>query len=139
MKLKIVTPEGPIYESAEVISVTIPTEVGTISVYDEHEPLMSLMVPGELNIEKADHTVDMVVSSGMLEIKRDSEVNMMVETAERVEEVDLQRAQEAHQRAEEYIEQQSDIDDVEFARLQAKLQKELARIDVATRYRRSRS
>lgn len=136
IKLKIVTPDGSIYEDAEVIAVTLPTAAGVITVMDDHETLLSVISPGEIIIKKSDHEVELVVSSGVIQIKPESEVNLMVETAERVEEIDVERAEEARKRAEEYLAQKEDIADVEFARIQAKIQKELARIDLGMRYRK---
>lgn len=138
LQLKVVTPEGEIYASTEVTGITMPTQAGVISVYDDHEPLISLLQPGELAIEKADHTSLLVISSGVVEIRPGSIVNLLVETAERAEEIDLERAEAARARAEAYLESKHDIEEEEFARIQAKLQKELARIDVAARFRKRR-
>lgn len=139
LNLQIITPEGSVYESDEVTSITVPTSAGVLGIYEGHESLMSVLAPGELNIEKDDHKVDMVISSGVMKIQQPGDtVCLLVETAENVADIDLERAEAARQRAEQYLSQtQDDIDDEEFARIQSQLLKELARIDAASRYRRN--
>lgn len=139
MHLKVVTPEGSIYESTEVSGITLPTAAGVITVYEGHEQLISLLVPGELEVEKDGKVVNsFAISSGVIEVRDGSTINLMVETAERVEDIDIERAEEARARAEAYLAEKHDIEEEEFARIQAKLQKELARLDVAAKYRKRR-
>ena len=134
--IKIVTPEGVIYEDKQIESITLPTTAGVITVKDDHVPVVSVITSGEINVEKDGHTVDLAVSKGILEIKRDSMIYILADTAERAEDIDLERAEVARKRAEEYINSQESIADVEFARLQAKIEKELARLSVGRKYKR---
>ena len=132
---KIVTPEGIVYEDS-IDKVTIPTQQGAITVYPEHAPLVSVLRPGPLTIHKGKDTVDLAVSGGFLEIRRSSEVYVLADTAERAEHIDISRAEEAHRRAQELLKQQKDVDDVQFARIQASIEKELNRISVGNKYRK---
>lgn len=136
LHLKIVTPAGVVYEDMEVDSITLPTKAGIITIKDDHVPLVTVVTNGEINVTKEGSTIDLAVSKGVLEIKRDSVINILADTAERAEEIDIERAQEARKRAEEYMKSKDAIADVEFAMLQAKIEKELARINLARRYRR---
>jgi F-type H+-transporting ATPase subunit epsilon len=139
INLKIVTPAGVVYENNEVKSITVPTVAGIITIYANHMDLLSLLTPGEINIEKGDHVVDLAVSAGVIQIMQPNTVKIMAETAERAEEIDTERAEAARKRAEEYLRSQENIADVEFAALQSKIQKELARIDLGRRYRQRRN
>lgn len=136
IKLKIVSPEGEDYYSEEVVSITAPTTSGIITVYEDHMPLLTVLEAGELNVEKEDNTVDLSISHGVMQVVRPNEVNVLVESSETADEIDLERALEAKKRAEEYLSKKEHMEGVEFALMQAKLEKELARINLANKVRR---
>lgn len=135
MEFKVVTPHGVVYEDT-IQKVTIPTQAGEITVLESHAPLVSMVVPGEMNIHKEDHVVNLAVSGGIVEIRRTGEVYIMADSAERSEDIDLDRATQARERAEALMAKQDSLADMDFARLQAKISKETARISVANKYRR---
>ena len=132
---KVVTPDGITYED-EIEKVTIPTGAGQITILEGHAPLVSTLQPGILYIHKDRNVVQLAVSTGILEIRPDSEVYLMADTSERAEDIDLDRAQEARDRAEELMRQQEAMADVDFARLQAVIDREIARISVGNTYRK---
>ena len=134
---KIVTPEGVVYES-DIDKVTIPTEVGQITVLPNHTPIVSVLKAGELIVHKDATVYGLAVSGGVLEIRPTGEVYIMADTAERAEHIDIERAEAARVRAEELLKQEQFMADVDFARLQAVIEKELARLDVARKYRNIR-
>ena len=135
---RIVTPEGVTYES-EIRQVTLPTEAGEITVLANHTPLVSILKPGELVIKKEDdqgkHEIALAISSGVIEVRPHSEVVILSDTAERAENIDLERAEQARQRAEKMIAEKNFENDIEYARVQALLDRNLARIKVAKRRR----
>ena len=133
---KIVTPERVVYEDT-ITKVTIPTTEGEITVLPEHAPLVTMLSAGEMQVHKeSGDMVELAIAGGVLEIRPDSEVYVMADTAERGEDIDLQRAQKAKERAEELLKEINDVADVDYARLQAVIERELARISVGNRYRR---
>ena len=135
MKFKIVTPDGVIYED-EIESVSLPTQNGEITVLPHHIPLISVIKIGEIRIVKDGHEVGVAVSSGVLEVREQSEVIVIADTAERAEHIDLERAEAARKRAQELMLQEKFEDDVQFAALQAQMEKELTRIKVGNKYRK---
>lgn len=135
MNFKIVTPDGVIYEDA-VESVSLPTLNGEITVLPHHIPLISVIKIGEIRIVKDAHEVGVAVSSGVLEVRENSEVIVIADTAERAEHIDLERAEAARKRAQELMLQEKFEDDVQFAALQAQMEKELTRIKVGNKYRK---
>ncbi len=135
MNFKIVTPDGVIYEDA-VESVSLPTLNGEITVLPHHIPLISVIKIGEIRIVKDAHEVGVAVSSGVLEVRENSEVIVIADTAERAEHIDLERAEAARKRAQELMQQEKFEDDVQFAALQAQMEKELTRIKVGNKYRK---
>src|SRR4030043_2270249 len=99
IKFKIVTPERTVYEE-EIDQVTLPTADGEITVLPNHIPLISILVPGELDVRKEGKEIAMAVSGGMIEVRK-NEMTILADTAERAEEIDLQRAEEARKKAEQ--------------------------------------
>lgn len=132
---KVVTPDGVTYED-EIEKVTIPTGAGQITVLEGHAPLVSTLKPGIVFVHKDKNVVELAISTGILEIRPDSEVYLMADTSERAEDIDIERAQQARDRAEELMRQQENAADVDFARLQAVIDKEMARITVGKKWRK---
>lgn len=134
MKFKIVTPDGVIYED-EIESVSLPTLSGEITILPHHIPLISVIKAGEIRIAKDNHEIGIAVSSGVIEVRESNDVVVIADTAERAEHIDIERAEQARQRAEELMKQEKFADDRQFATLQAQMEKELARIRVGKKYR----
>lgn len=135
MLLKIVTPDGITYEDT-IEQVSVPTQSGEITVLPRHIPLVSVLKAGELRVVKAGEEIILAVSTGVLEVRPSSEIYILADTAERAEYIDIERAEAARKRAEELMAQKQSLEDVEFARLQAKMEKELARLRVGKKYRK---
>lgn len=135
MTFKIVTPDGIIYQN-DIEKVTIPTGAGQITVLEGHAPLVSTLKPGIVYVHKSDMVSELSISSGILEIRPDGEIYLLADTAERAEHIDIDRAEKARERAEELMKKQESISDVDFARLQAVIDRELARITVGKKYRK---
>ena len=73
------------------------------------------------------------ISGGFIEF-HGNELVILADTAERAEEIDLKRAEEARQKAEELKNQRVSMDENEYARVAAAIQKESARIRVARKH-----
>ena len=134
MQLKIVTPDGVVYEDS-VDEVVLPTTTGQIGVLPNHTAMVSRLTAGEIEVKKKGESVGIAVSTGFLEIRPGNEIYIVADTAERAEHIDLERAEAAHRRAEELLRQEHNIEDIEFAKVQAQIEKEFARLGVAKKYR----
>ncbi len=135
IQFEIVTPERVVLER-EITQVTVPTTSGEITVLADHIPLVSVLKPGVLEIKTAEGKMEiMSVSGGFLEVMRDKIV-VLADTAERAEELDEKRIEEARARAEERKKEVSDVDEVQFANIAAQLDKELARLKALNKWRR---
>jgi F-type H+-transporting ATPase subunit epsilon len=132
---KIVKPEGVVYEDM-IEKVTIPTLAGEITILEEHSPLVSVLATGVITIKKKDFEVNLAVSGGILEIRQNSKVYVMADSAERAEEIDLERAEQARLRAEKLLQEKNKLEDVDFAKLQAIIEREMNRIHVGKKYRK---
>lgn len=132
IQFKIVTPERTVYES-EIDQVTLPTQEGEITVLPEHIPLISVLAPGELVARKNGEEIAMAVSGGMIEVRK-NEITILADTAERAEEIDVKRAEEARERAEKLKDEKIRMDDTEYAAVAALMERNLARIKVARKH-----
>lgn len=135
INFKIVTPEGIVYQN-NIYKVSIPTAAGEITVLPGHIPLVSILSAGELKItdESGEHPI--AVAGGAVEVRPENEVIILADNAERAEEIDISRAEEAKKRAEEQMKQIQNVEDVDFAKLQAVMERELNRIRVGKKYRK---
>lgn len=138
LKLKIATPEKVIYEN-EILQVSIPTMDGEITVLPNHVPLVSVLKAGEMRIVDKDGEQVMAVSGGFLEVRGQNEIVILADNAERATEIDIERAEQARLRAEELMKQTKSVEDVDFAKLQAMIDREMNRIRVGKKYKKIKS
>lgn len=129
---KIVTPERTVYES-DVDQATLPVSDGQVTILPDHRSYIASLKAGELVIKENEKEIDMAVSGGFIEFDKNNLV-VLADTAERAEEIDLKRAEEARKRAEE-VKKEKIVDEAEFARVAAAIEKETARIRLAKKHR----
>ena len=135
MNFKIVTPEKIVYQN-EILQVSIPTMSGEITVLPNHIPLVSVLKAGELKIKDKDGEHNMAVSGGFLEVRGNNEIIILADHAERVADIDIAKAEEAKQRAEEQMKNIKNVQDVDYAKLQAVIDREVNKMRVAKKYRK---
>lgn len=134
IKFEIATPERVVLKE-EILQVTVPTIEGDITVLPKHSPLVSILRPGVLELKKMDSSVEIIsVSGGFVEVLL-NKIIILADTAERAEEIDLERAEEARQKAEESLKSLRNVDSTQFANLSAMIEKELARTRSAKKWR----
>lgn len=131
----VVSPRGVTYQDS-VEKVSVPTESGEIMILPDHAPLISVLDAGELAVTKSGYTVGLAVFGGVVEVRQNGDVYVLADTAERAEHIDIEAAEAARKRAEELLAEQQTMEDVDFARIQAMLEKEMTRITIARKYRR---
>jgi F-type H+-transporting ATPase subunit epsilon len=136
IKLDIVTAEKSVY-SEDVDEVIAPGAQGQLGILPHHAPLMTMLEPGELVIKKGSDEFYLVVSGGFLEVRPDR-VIVLADTAERAEEIDISRAEEARKRAEKRLEERY-VPGVDAARAEAALRRSLVRLKIAERRRKRTS
>jgi F-type H+-transporting ATPase subunit epsilon len=135
LKFKVITP-GRIVLESDVAQVTIPTAAGEITILPDHIPLLSIVKPGViLTRQQNKEATYLAISGGFLEF-HDNELTILADTAERADEIDLERAEEARKRAEEMKQnQRMHADEEQFANVVSSIEKQLIRIRVAKKYR----
>lgn len=128
IRLDIVTAERMVY-SDDVDVVIAPGIVGQLGILPHHTPLMTILQPGELRVRKGGEEISLAVTGGFLEVRPDK-VIVLADTAERADEIDLQRAEEARRRAEQRISAGHTVQ-VDAMRVEAALRRALIRLSVA--------
>ena len=135
IQLQVVTPERMVLEEDADIVVARAAE-GDIGVLHGHEPLITPLPVGELMYRIDGEERHLAISGGFMEVTPERVV-VLADVAERSEEIDRTRAEEARRRAEETLEHQLGTE-MEAA-AQASLQKALLRLRVAGRRRHERA
>jgi len=133
IKFKITTPER-ILLSEEAESLTLPTEMGEITILPNHIPIVANLVAGEIRYKKNGQENFFAVSGGFIEIKEDGEIVVLADTAEFGEEIDVDRAEQAKEKAQKLM-SEAYKDEKVFADVAASLEKHLARLRVARKHR----
>jgi F-type H+-transporting ATPase subunit epsilon len=99
--LDIVTVERSTW-SGEVNMVIAPGVQGQLGILPHHTPLMSMLRTGELRIKQESREMSIAVTGGFIEVRPDR-VIVLADAAERAEEIDIRRAEEAKKRAEQRL------------------------------------
>ncbi|MFZ0705572.1 MAG: F0F1 ATP synthase subunit epsilon [Candidatus Korobacteraceae bacterium] len=101
IQLEIVTPDR-LLVNEQVEEVEIPGKSGYLEAMPQHAPLITELAPGELTYKSSGKMNRLAVSWGFAEVLPDK-VTILAQTAERPEEINVQRAQEAKNKAEEQL------------------------------------
>ena len=128
LKLEMVTPYKRVL-TEEVDEITAPGFVGELGLLPGHTPLLTTLKVGELTYKKGNEQFHVAVNWGYLEVTDDA-VTVLVDTAEKADEIDLKRAEAALGRAEDALKTLSD-EDKNFKVMEAALARALIRIQVA--------
>jgi F-type H+-transporting ATPase subunit epsilon len=133
IELVIVTPEKQLLRE-KVADVQMPGENGYLGILPGHAPLMTELGIGELSYRDTSgkESTPIAIIRGFAEVLPDR-ATILAETAERAEEIDLQRAKEALARAEKRL--ASNDPNIDWDRASVALQRALIRIQVATKRR----
>jgi len=132
MHFEIVTAERQVY-SDEVDIVIAPGSEGQLAILPHHAALITTLQPGELTLRRGSQEVNLVISGGFLDVNNDK-VIILADTAERIEEIDVARAEQARLRAEQRLrDSQSEVD---VARAEAALRRSLVRLRISEKRRR---
>ncbi|MFC2022894.1 F0F1 ATP synthase subunit epsilon [Chloroflexota bacterium] len=134
VRLEVVTAERSVF-SDDVDEVIAPGAEGQLGILPHHAPLMTTLQPGELMVKKGGQEYCIAVTGGFLEVRPDR-VIVLADAAERDDEIDVCRAEEAKRRAEERIQQH--VSDIDLARAEAALHRAMARLNVTERKKKRR-
>ncbi|MBI3362499.1 MAG: F0F1 ATP synthase subunit epsilon [Chloroflexi bacterium] len=129
IRCEIVTQERLLY-SEDVDMVIAPGSDGELGILPHHAPLLTSLAYGELRLKKGGGEESFAIGGGILEVTPDR-VTVLADSAERAEEIDLSRAEEARRRAEEMLSAGPPADEDSLAALDAALRRSNIRLKVA--------
>jgi F-type H+-transporting ATPase subunit epsilon len=131
IEMIIVTPERQLVREG-VAEVTLPGAEGQLGILPGHAPLITELGIGELTYRAkgAGDLAHVAIISGFAEVLGDR-VTVLAETAERPEEIDIARAEDAKKRAEQRLASAASDPNIDWARAAVALQRSLIRIQVA--------
>jgi F-type H+-transporting ATPase subunit epsilon len=135
LKLEIVTQERRVYSADDVEMVVAPGTEGEMGILPHHAPLITALQEGMMRVKRASGDEEVLaIHGGFMEVLPDK-VTVLADTAERAEEIDIARAEEARQRAEELMQQHHE-DKTDYARAEVALRRSSLRLKVASRRRK---
>ncbi|MEW6571072.1 MAG: F0F1 ATP synthase subunit epsilon [Nitrospirota bacterium] len=126
LKLEVVTPYGLVF-SDDVDEVTATGSEGDFGVLPGHVPFIATLKIGMLTYKKGNETRYVFINWGYAEVGPDK-VLVLADSAEKAEDIDVERAKAAMKRAEERLKKAEEID---FARATASLERAVNRIQIA--------
>lgn len=128
-KLVIVSPRG-CYFDEEVDSLTVKLTSGYRTILSHHAPLIGALGYAPMHIVRNGKTIYYALHGGAINVTNEK-VTLMVNAIEREDEIDLERAKRAKERAEQRLKERSAELDVKRAQLA--LYRALSRIDTVNR------
>ncbi|MTH54012.1 F0F1 ATP synthase subunit epsilon [Bacillus mangrovi] len=126
VQVNVVTPDGPVYD-AEVEMVSVKAQSGELGILPGHIPMVAPLKIGAVRLKKGGSTELVAVSGGFIEVRPDN-VTILAQSAEASEDIDVERAQAAKERAERRLNKAEG--DVDAIRAELALKKAINRIDV---------
>jgi F-type H+-transporting ATPase subunit epsilon len=132
LTIEVVTGERVVYAAEDVDMVVAPGADGQLGILPRHAALFTLLAEGELRVKKGSTEQSLVVFGGFLEVAN-NKVLVLADTAERSDEIDVERAEIARQRAQTRITDRTANWDV--ARASLAMQRSNVRLRVARRQR----
>jgi F-type H+-transporting ATPase subunit epsilon len=129
LPVQIVTPERIAWEG-EADSVVVPAYDGLWGILPGHAPLLAQLTAGVVQIRRGDDVRTLVVSGGFVEV-HEGRLSLFAETAEMAEEIDLERARQAAERARIALKSRGPAEDLGQA--EASLRRALVRLRAAER------
>ena len=136
IRCEIVTAERIVFDG-DVDMVVAPGLEGQLGILPHHAPLITALTFGELILHREGQEDEFIaIGGGFMEVGPDH-VTILADSAERADEIDEERAEDARLRAEETMAQKQ-REDADLARAEAALRRSVIRLKVAQRRRRRR-
>lgn len=129
LALTILTPKMQVY-SGEADEILVPTVKGEIGILPNHVPLLTQIMPGELQVKNAGKTSSFAIMGGYLEVANNT-VNVLGDYAIRAEDIEVAKAQQAKEKAQKL--KQEKVSQQDLATIEADLRRSLLELKVARR------
>jgi F-type H+-transporting ATPase subunit epsilon len=135
LRVDIVTAERVVLSEEDVDRLIVPGIEGELGVLPLHAPLLTSIQPGVLRVVKGEEETTMAITGGFIEV-RENRITILADAAERGEDIDLARVEEARRRAEERLASREAT--VDIVKAEMALKRALVRLKAAEQIRRRR-
>lgn len=136
IRCEIVTQDKSLFEGPADI-VVVPGTEGEMGILPEHTPLLTTLELGVIRVRHGEQEEVFTIAGGVMEV-RPEVVTVLADVGEHVEEIDVERAQAARERAEKVLAEGPPPDTEEYLRMEAALRRSNLRLQAARRYGRAR-
>jgi F-type H+-transporting ATPase subunit epsilon len=136
LSVEIVTIERTVLKEEGIDEVIAPGVEGELAVLPQHAAFMTMLQPGELVLKRGNDEIPFAVTGGFFEVLN-NKVIVLADAAERADEIDITRAEQARERARLALDRRETTEDLAAAA--AALQRALIRLRVAEQRRRRTS
>jgi F-type H+-transporting ATPase subunit epsilon len=139
MLLTVITPTKKVF-SEEIDELVVHTTNGEIGILPHHMPLVTSVLPGEMIMKIKGREQHYAITGGFLEVGEEG-ITVLADYAIQSEEIEVEKAMEAKQRAEEVLKRSREegVSERDFAAAEAELRKAVLQINVAHKRRRERN
>lgn len=128
MTLEIITPEKTELK-AEINALSAPSVSGSLGILFNHAPIVALLDIGELSYKDMKNTEQVLaISDGVLEVHK-NKISVLVHSAEKPDEIDVERARKAKERAEKRLRDKTH--NIDLTRAEAALKRSLLRLKLS--------
>lgn len=134
IRCEIVTQEKTVFAD-DVDGVNLPGSEGRMGILPNHTALLTTLAFGEVVVRQGSQEEYFAIGGGFVEVQPDK-VIVLADSAERAEEIDVERAEEARTRAEKLMREGVPEDSERVAQIRASLMRAQVRLDVGRRRRR---
>ncbi|MFP3853947.1 MAG: ATP synthase F1 subunit epsilon [Anaerolineales bacterium] len=135
IKCDIVTQDKSLYEGPADI-VLVPGTEGEMGILPDHAPLLTTLDLGVVRVRYQGQEEIFTIAGGVMEVRPEL-VTILADVGERLEQIDIDRAEEARKRAERFLEEGPGPDTDEYLRMEAMLRRSQLRLEAVRRYGRS--
>ncbi len=132
INIEIITQEGPVFKG-DATAVTAPASLGEVTILPNHIPLFTKLDPGELKIFNKGRWQILATAGGFMDVAPKGEITILADSAVRIEEINVARAEAAKRKAQEALKQK--LSHKDFALAEADLRKAVLELKVARKHR----
>ena len=133
IRCEIVSQDRIVYQG-EVDMVTIPGAAGEMGILSHHAPVLTVLNYGIITVKLSGVVEHFTVAGGVAEVQPD-QVTILADAAENVEEIDVQRALMARQKAEERLKEIQTVDKDRYMVMLSALKRSNMRLQAVKKYR----
>ncbi len=133
IRCEIVSQDRIVFQG-DVDMVVLPGAAGEMGILPHHSPVLSVLNYGIITVKQSGNEEHFTVAGGVAEVQPD-QVTVLADAAENVEEIDIQRATLARQKAEERLKELQTVDKDRYMIMLSALKRSDMRLRAASKYR----